>query len=154
MRLHLHLRCQDLAASETFYRALLGEPDKRAQGFVRFQPQDLGISLSLMEGAPAPLHAPEHLGMKVGSVPELGALWERLDRAGLKPRLQEDNTACCAGIQSKRWYVDPDGRAWEVYTVLDDSVPADWSVPRFAGEDTRARSCSSAPKAPSLGCCG
>ena len=156
MRLHLHLRCQDLAASERFYRALLGEPDKSAPGFVRFQPQDLGVSLSLMQGQPAPLHAPEHLGMKVADPTKLPALWARLDTAGLVPRAEEEATSCCAGVQTKRWYTDPDGRAWEVYTVLDDAVPADWSVPEFASEATTPASCCGTPldPTPASGCCG
>jgi hypothetical protein len=29
----------------------------------------------------------------------------------------EDNVACCFARQDKLWFSDPDGNAWEVFTV-------------------------------------
>lgn len=146
MRLHLHLRCSDLAASSRFYTALLGAPDKAIADLVRFQPEGLPMSLTLMSGTPAPLQAPEHLGLKAQSEADLQALWTRLDASGLRPTLTETGTSCCASTQDKRWYVDPDGRPWEVYRVLDDSVPPDWKVPELLVEQP--------PMAAGGGCCG
>lgn len=147
MRLHLHLRCTDLSESTRFYTALLGAPDKDIPDLVRFQPPGLPMSLTLMPGTPAPLNAPEHLGLKAESAEDLQALWGRLDASGLEPTRTETGTSCCASTQDKRWYVDPDGRPWEVYRVLDDSVPPDWRVPEL-GVVTETSSQSSG------GCCG
>jgi catechol 2,3-dioxygenase-like lactoylglutathione lyase family enzyme len=165
MRLHLHLRCSDLAASTHFYNALLGAPDKDIPDLVRYQPDGLPMSLTLMPGSPAPLQAPEHLGLKAESAADLAALWARLDESGLAPTRTETGTSCCASTQDKRWYVDPDGRPWEVYRVLDDSVPPDWAVPELraaAPKEPQAGGCCAAPdltpavttEQASGGCCG
>ena len=43
----------------------------------------------------------------------------RLGAAGLETRV-EDGVVCCHAEQDKVWVSDPDGLAWEVYTVTDD----------------------------------
>lgn len=122
MRIHLHLRTADLGATTSFYTRLLGQPDKTLPDLVRFQPAGMGLSLTLMEGTPLPRHPEEHFGLKVADSEALKALWARIEHTGLKPDRVEEGVSCCAAIQDKRWFRDPDGRPWEVYTVLDDSI--------------------------------
>ena len=45
------------------------------------------------------------------------AAWkQRLQQQGILEKV-EDNIACCFARQDKLWFTDPDGNAWEVFTV-------------------------------------
>jgi hypothetical protein len=48
------------------------------------------------------------------------AAHERLAAARLEPRA-EDGVTCCHAVQDKVWVDGPDGRPWEIYTVLADA---------------------------------
>jgi hypothetical protein len=48
----------------------------------------------------------------------------RLKRAGLPVDIQREET-CCYALQTKVWTTDPDGRRWEVYTVIEDTEERD-----------------------------
>lgn len=140
-RLHIHLRCTDLEASRAFYTALLGAPDKQLPELTRFQPAGVGVTLSLMSGTPRPLHPEEHFGLKAPDSASLKALWERIEGAGLEPVRVEEAVACCAAVQDKKWFADPDGRPWEVYTVLDDTITQLVPEPVVEDEACCAPSC-------------
>jgi hypothetical protein len=54
------------------------------------------------------------------SAAEVAAASGRLAGEGLDT-LDQAETTCCFAVQDKVWVEDPDGAAWEVYTVLADA---------------------------------
>ena len=121
MKPHLAITVSDVDRSTPFYRALLGaEPAKARPGYVKFEPDDPGIVLTLVEGERGGgLGAFNHGGIKVASTDEVLATRLRLKQAGLATR-DEMDTTCCYARQDKIWVEDPDGTPWEVFTVLED----------------------------------
>jgi len=138
-RMHLSLPVADLDASVAFYTALLGgPPDKTRPGFARFTPEHAPIALSL-QGDQAPVIDPSHhahFGLRLDQPSDLVDAGERLRAAGLLAAT-ETATTCCFAVQDKHWAVDPDGRPWELYVLLDDNVDE-----------------SAAPDPTPGGCCG
>lgn len=59
-----------------------------------------------------------HLGVEVGSTEDVTQAGVRLDAAGLETEPQP-GAVCCYALQDKVWAHDPDGVAWEYYTVLE-----------------------------------
>jgi hypothetical protein len=72
------------------------------------------------------LSSVDHLGIEVESVEEIAAWKERLQAQGILERVEE-NTACCFARQDKLWFSDPDGNAWEVFTV-HEQLPVDGTL--------------------------
>jgi len=128
MHLHIGLRVGDIARSTDFYSAFFGrEPDKLRPGYARFTLDEPALVLGMTED-PAlrnvarteePTH---HFGLRLTDPERVAAAGDRLERAGLSP-VPESDTVCCWARQEKFWAHDPDGHAWEVYCVLDDSPP-------------------------------
>ena len=120
MKPHLALTVSDVEAAVPFYRALFDtEPAKVKPGYAKFEPDDPGIVLALIEGSRDGLGAFNHGGIKVSSTDEVLATRLRLKRAGLAT-FDEQETDCCYARQNKIWVTDPDGTPWEVFTVLED----------------------------------
>lgn len=119
-RVHIALPTTDLAASAAFYTALFGEgPDKTEPDYLRFSPPDHPIVLSVMPG-PVPERSDRlHYGLRFGAVAATKAAWTRGKEAGLALDL-EGEVSCCWSAQQKAWATDPDGRSWELYTVVED----------------------------------
>ena len=119
-RVQLALNVSDLDAAVDFYSKLFAtEPAKRRPGYANFAVADPPLKLILIEGhgGPASLN---HLGVEVASTDEVGAAQARLSGEGLSTAT-EDNVTCCYAVQDKVWVDDPDGAAWEIYTVLADA---------------------------------
>jgi len=120
-RLHVALAATDLARSRAFYETLLGvAPSKERPGYVKFEPADPSVNLTLNEvkesaGASG---LPAHFGIQVKSTGAVAAAIERLEQAGLKTTVEEQTT-CCYAVQDKVWATDPDGNQWEVFVVLE-----------------------------------
>ena len=121
MKPHLAITVSDVDRATPFYRALFdAEPAKHRPGYVKFEPDDPGIVLTLIEGERGEgLGAFNHGGIKVASTDEVLATRLRLKRAGLAT-FDEMDTTCCYARQDKIWVTDPDGTPWEVFTVLED----------------------------------
>jgi Glyoxalase/Bleomycin resistance protein/Dioxygenase superfamily len=66
-------------------------------------------------GAPGTIN---HLGVEFASTGEVSGAGERLAAEGL-PVEARPGTVCCSARQDKVWAYDPDGLAWEYYTVLE-----------------------------------
>lgn len=116
-RLQLALTVRDLERAIGFYSRLFGaEPAKRKPGYANFALEDPPLKLVLIEGEGERLN---HLGVEVGSRAEVAAANERLSEQGLLPVAERG--VCCYAEQDKVWVSDPDGAAWEVYTVLADA---------------------------------
>lgn len=120
-RVHLSLRVADLERSVSFYTSLFGTaPDKRHDDYARFMPEQAPILLSLIPGrGDSTAGRLDHLGLRLADSPALAAATDRLQQAGLTPRVETD-ASCCYAIQDKLWLADPDGHAWEVYVVTDE----------------------------------
>lgn len=115
-RIHVSLQTADLDAAKTFYTALFGVgPDKVRDDYARFQPDEVPIALALMPGTPTP--GAHHFGVKLA---DQGAVAAAAARLADRVQSSEEGATCCWAVQDKIWLTDPDGRAWEVYTVTDD----------------------------------
>ncbi|MBT8484970.1 MAG: glyoxalase/bleomycin resistance/dioxygenase family protein [Phycisphaerales bacterium] len=150
-RIHIGLAVADRDRAVAFYRVLLGiAPTKVRAGYAKFEVADPPLNLSLNEttanGTPD-RSGPLHYGIQVKTVDAVTRMTERLERAGLGPRIEEE-TLCCYAVQSKVWATDPDGNPWEVFVVLDDDAAAD-AGPDSACCPGEPANCCEAPAA----CC-
>jgi catechol 2,3-dioxygenase-like lactoylglutathione lyase family enzyme len=119
-RVQLALNVSDLDAAVSFYTRLFGtEPAKRRPGYANFAIADPPLKLVLFEGAGAP-GSLNHLGVEVATTEEVAAADARVRAQGLDAT-NEDSVTCCFAVQDKVWVDGPDGRAWEIYTVLADA---------------------------------
>ena len=122
-RLQLALNVSDLDEAVSFYSRLFGvEPAKRRPGYANFAVDEPALKLVLFEN-PAAAGTLNHLGVEVTSTDDVGAAAARLASSGLATRT-EDNVTCCHAVQDKVWVDGPDGRPWEIYTVLADAPEA------------------------------
>lgn len=119
-RVQLALNVTDLSESVDFYQRLFGaEPAKVRPGYANFAIDNPPLKLVLIEGSEG--GTINHLGVEVGTSAEVHSSTTRLAEAGLTTRTQ-DEVVCCYARQDKVWVSDPDRAAWEVYTVLEDSI--------------------------------
>lgn len=124
-RVQLALNVSDLDAAVEFYSKLFAtQPAKRRPGYANFAVADPPLKLVLIENAEARGAGVEgalnHLGVEVASPGEVAEATDRLAGRGLAT-LEQSGTTCCYAVQDKVWVEDPDGAAWEVYTVLADA---------------------------------
>ncbi len=121
-RPHIGLAVSDLAASRAFYDVLLGPPTKVKPDYAKYSVASppLNLSLNLASDVQPALDGVSHFGIEVDSPVEVAAAKERFDAAGLETRFEQETT-CCYAVQDKVWVVDPDGRQWEVFVVLQDA---------------------------------
>ena len=122
-RVQLALNVDDLNEAITFYSKLFNtEPAKVKPGYANFAITEPPLKLVLLEN-PGHGGTLNHLGVEVETAEEVRAAAARLAGVGLTPDVQEA-TSCCYAVQDKAWADDPDGAAWEVYTVLADTDPS------------------------------
>lgn len=126
---HISLNVSDVPQSVAFYEAFFGVPAHKIRpGYANFDLETPALKLALNEsvaGAGGPLN---HLGIVVDSPEAVAAARERLGAAGLIA-LDEGDTVCCHARQDKVWAKDPDGNAWEIYTILDDLLDGAFEAP-------------------------
>ena len=116
MRPHLSLDVRDVPTSVEFYQKVFGmAPQKQTADYAKFDLTAPALNLSLVSSA-GRISSVNHLGIEVESPDELAVWKQRLEDRGLIARV-EDNIACCFARQDKLWVADPDGNAWEVFTV-------------------------------------
>jgi len=120
MKMHLNLATRELDASVEFYRTLLQiEPAKHYGDYALFIGDDPGLELALDLDADAPTVTGAHYGIVVDTPDDVEAAIKRLEGAKYPVDIEREET-CCYAVQTKVWATDPDGRRWEVYTVLED----------------------------------
>ncbi|MFN3201975.1 MAG: ArsI/CadI family heavy metal resistance metalloenzyme [Bradymonadia bacterium] len=125
MQMHLALTTTQFEKSVEFYTDLLGVPPaKQRDGYATFRPDDLALRLSIMEGAAPKLAPGEHFGVHISDPEVLQRAWTRMQSKGYLST-EEQGVACCMAQQDKLWLTDPDGRPWEIYIVLEDTLDAD-----------------------------
>jgi catechol 2,3-dioxygenase-like lactoylglutathione lyase family enzyme len=121
MKTHLNLGTKDLSKSVAFYRTLLdAEPAKSFDDYALFITDDPGLELALDRNAHAEAGDSAHFGVVVDSAEAVDVAIARLQAAGFPIDVEREET-CCYAKQTKVWAADPDGRRWEVYTVLEDT---------------------------------
>jgi len=120
---HVSINVRNVTESVAFYRKMFGvEPAKVRTGYAKFDVQNPPLNLALNEAPFAGRGALSHLGIQVSSTEDVLAIREKWIGAGLTTR-DEMQTACCYAVQDKTWVSDPDGNEWEVFVVLEDSLP-------------------------------
>jgi catechol 2,3-dioxygenase-like lactoylglutathione lyase family enzyme len=125
MKTHLNLRVSDLEKSVSFYRTLLEvEPIKEFDDYALFITEEPGLELALDADSSVRLAESAHYGIVVDSPDVVDAAIARLKAANLPTDVEREET-CCYALQTKVWTADPDGRRWEVYTVLKETEQRD-----------------------------
>lgn len=137
MKMHLNLATRELDASVEFYRTLLQlEPAKHYGDYALFIGEDPGLELALDLDANAPAITGVHYGIVVDTPDDVEAAIKRLEGAKYAVDIEREET-CCYAVQTKVWATDPDGRRWEVYTVLED-VPDRDDAPACCADEPGA----------------
>lgn len=125
MKTHLNLHVADLDRSVAFYTLLLEKaPDKRYDDYALFVTERPPLELALDRRGGVRTGDSEHFGIVVESTDAVEAAIERLGGAGLTLDIEREET-CCYANQTKVWAADPDGRRWEVYTVIEETEERD-----------------------------
>lgn len=146
-RIQLALNVDKLDKAVAFYSTLFNTaPAKLKDGYANFAIADPPLKLVLVEN-PGKGGAINHLGLEVETSEEVLAEIARLTGKGLFTE-EQIGTTCCFATQDKVWVTGPDGRKWEIYTVLADSDTFGTDPELLAAESTR-ESASGATRA----CC-
>ena len=125
MKTHLNLRTSDLEKSVAFYELLLdAKPAKHYDDYALFLTENPGLELALDRDPDVKLGESAHYGIVVESTDEVDEAILRLQSGGLALDIETEET-CCYAKQNKAWATDPDGRRWEVYTVLEETQERD-----------------------------
>lgn len=138
MRPHLSLDVHNVPASVEFYQKVFGvAPQKQTVDYAKFDLTAPALNFSLVS-ATGGISRVNHLGIEVESTDQVAAWKQRLQRQGILAKVEE-NVSCCFARQDKLWFTDPDGNAWEIFTV-HEQLPVSGSltatgccVPKSAG---------------------
>lgn len=118
-RVQLSINVSDFDAAVAFYSRLFGTaPAKLRPGYANFAVDDPPLKLVLNSPGNGPGGSINHLGVEVSSAGEVTQAEARLAAEGLVVEPEPEAT-CCYARQDKVWAHDPDGLAWEYYTVLE-----------------------------------
>ena len=118
MRSHVSLDVRHVPSSVEFYQKVFGVPPrKQTVDYAKFDLSAPALNLSLVSST-GKISAVDHFGIEVDSVAEIAHWKERLQIAGVLEKIEE-SVICCYARQDKLWFTDPDGNAWEVFTVLE-----------------------------------
>lgn len=116
MRPHISLDVRDVSKSVAFYEKVFGvSPQKQVADYAKFDLKTPALNFSLVSST-GEVSAVDHLGIEVERVEEITEWKARLQGEAILERV-EDNVACCFARQDKLWFTDPDGIAWEIFTV-------------------------------------
>jgi catechol 2,3-dioxygenase-like lactoylglutathione lyase family enzyme len=116
MRPHLSLNVGNVPESVAFYQKVFGvAPQKQSTDYAKFDLKRPALNLSLVSSA-GRIGSADHLGIEVESLDDITTWKTHLQAEGILDHVEE-NTACCFARQDKLWFFDPDGNAWEIFTV-------------------------------------
>jgi catechol 2,3-dioxygenase-like lactoylglutathione lyase family enzyme len=118
-RVQLPVNVSDFDAAVAFYSRLSGTaPAKLRPGYANFAVGDPPLELVLHSPGNGPGGTINHLGVEAGSTAEVTGAGDRLAADGVATEA-EPGAVCCYARQDKVRARDPDGLAWEYYTVLE-----------------------------------
>ncbi len=116
MRPHLSIDVRNVPASVAFYEKVFGvAPQKQTEDYAKFDLTAPALNFSLVSTTGS-ISRVNHLGIEVESPDQIAAWKQRLQKQGILEKVEE-KIACCFARQDKLWFTDPDGNAWEVFTV-------------------------------------
>ena len=116
MRAHISLDVRNIASSVEFYQKVFNvRQQKQTEDYAKFDLPAPALNLSLISST-GKVSSVNHLGIEVESREEIAAWKTRHQERGILERVEE-NVACCFAPQDKLWFSDPDGNAWEIFTV-------------------------------------
>jgi catechol 2,3-dioxygenase-like lactoylglutathione lyase family enzyme len=116
MRPHVSLDVRNVPASVEFYQKVFGvAPQKQTMDYAKFDLAEPALNFSLVSSTEK-VSRVNHLGIEVESVDAIAGWKQRLQEQGILEKVEE-GVACCFARQDKLWFTDPDGNAWEVFTV-------------------------------------
>lgn len=143
-RLHIHVRADDISASERFYTALFGQaPAVVKSNYVKWMLDDprINFAISTKEGNASGI---DHLGIQVDSDEELDSVNAAL-QAARQQTVAEPDAHCCYARGNKHWAQDPQGVTWEMFHTMGEAVTyGDMRVDldaAQAGADSKASAC-------------
>ncbi|NJS36002.1 MAG: glyoxalase/bleomycin resistance/dioxygenase family protein [Brachymonas sp.] len=122
-RFHVHIVVDSLAQSTQFYNTLFGQaPTVLKTDYAKWMLDDPRINFAISQRAVRAGSAGlDHLGFQMDSAPELHAMTEQLQSAGLAVTGQGETT-CCYAKSDKGWVHDPQGIAWESFVTLGEAT--------------------------------
>lgn len=116
MRAHISLDVRNVSRAAAFYKKVFGvPPQKQVADYAKFDLKRPALNFSLVSST-GEVSSVDHLGIEVETVDEIAEWKDRLQREGILEKVEE-NIACCFARQDKLWFTDPDGNAWEIFTV-------------------------------------
>jgi catechol 2,3-dioxygenase-like lactoylglutathione lyase family enzyme len=116
MRPHVCLDVRNVPRAVAFYEKLFGvAPHKQTVDYAKFDLLKPALNLSLVSSK-GTISSVNHFGIEVDSIDEIKTWSHRMRECSILEKI-ETNQACCFARQDKLWSVDPDGNAWEVFTV-------------------------------------
>lgn len=161
-RVHVNINVRDLTQSVAFYSTLFGHmPTKVREDYANFRLDTPGLHLALVHKPDhARVQTEQHFGIELFEDGELNGWRERVETAGLAPRIEESVT-CCYAVANKFWVQDPDGNEWEFWVRSGEAeamresdaegeccAPAPMPLTTIEGITPKPTSC-----APETGCC-
>lgn len=121
MKTHVNLATTDLGRSVEFYTTLLQrKPQKHYDDYALFVTENPGLELALDVRSAVTPGTDAHFGIVVENSESVDRAIARLESAGFPTEVEREET-CCYAKQTKVWTSDPEGRRWEVYTVLEET---------------------------------
>lgn len=116
MRPHISLDVRNVSKSVAFYEKVFTvPPQKQVADYAKFDLKRPALNFSLVSST-GEVSALDHLGIEVETEDEIAEWKARLQREGILGKVEE-NIACCFARQDKFWFTDPDGNAWEIFTI-------------------------------------
>jgi catechol 2,3-dioxygenase-like lactoylglutathione lyase family enzyme len=114
----LSLDVRNVPASVEFYQEVFGvAPQKQTMDYAKFDLTSPALNLALVSST-GRVSAVNHLGIEVESAGDIARWKQHLQERGILEKVEE-GMECCFARQDKLWFTDPDGNAWEVFTVLE-----------------------------------
>ena len=121
MKTHISLNVSDVEKSAEFYQKMFGvEPIKRKPDYAKFDIVNPPLNLTMNQVSFERGGSLSHLGLQVETTEDVLKMRERWV-ANQLATFDEMQTDCCYALQDKSWVTDPDGNAWEVFVVLENT---------------------------------
>ncbi|WP_395373688.1 ArsI/CadI family heavy metal resistance metalloenzyme [Marinicella sp. W31] len=124
MKVHLSLPVTNIESTQSFYDVLFNSSAVKVKSdYAKYLPEHIPLNISFTKTS-RELQLDRHLGIQLDSRQALDAEYERLKKAGIISQAKKDSV-CCYARQDKFWVSDPDGYAWELYFLMEDSEVRD-----------------------------